>query len=81
MQIHVVNKITLLFLVLLISALFISMISNFLMALLLAGIFSAMAQPIYKKIAQLLRGRRRVGFSDHDIAVCYHHFSACFGTG
>jgi predicted PurR-regulated permease PerM len=60
MQIHVVNKITLLFLVLLISALFISMIRNFLMALLLAGIFAAMAQPIYKFIAQLLRGRRRV---------------------
>jgi predicted PurR-regulated permease PerM len=59
MQIHVVNKITLLFLIILISALFISMISNFLMPLLLAGIFSAMAQPIYKKIAQLLRDRRR----------------------
>jgi len=59
MQIHVVNKITLLFLVLLISALFISMIRNFLITLLLAGIFSAMVQPIYKKIAQLLRGRQR----------------------
>lgn len=45
--------------ILIISALFISMIRNFLMALLLAGIFSAMAQPIYQKIGQLLGGRRR----------------------
>ncbi|AOY57763.1 conserved uncharacterized protein [Desulfococcus multivorans] len=46
-------------LILLISALFISMIRNFLMALLLAGIFSAMAQPGYRKIVQLFGGRRR----------------------
>lgn len=59
MRINTVNKITLLFLIFLISALFIGMIRNFLMALLLAGIFSAMAQPVYKKIAQLLGGRQR----------------------
>jgi predicted PurR-regulated permease PerM len=45
--------------VLLISALFLVMVRNFLMALLLAGIFSALAQPIYRRITRLLGNRPR----------------------
>jgi len=59
MQRRTVSNIVLMILIALISALFISMIRNFLMALLLAGIFSAMAQPGYRKIIQLFGGRRR----------------------
>lgn len=60
MQRHTVNNLVLLILVFLISALFLSMIRQFLMAILLAGIFSAMAQPAFRKITRLLCGRPRV---------------------
>jgi predicted PurR-regulated permease PerM len=60
MQRQTVSNLILVMLVLLISALFLTMISNFLMALLLAGIFSAMAQPIYRKFTRLLGRRRRM---------------------
>ncbi len=59
MQRHTINNLVLLSLVFLISAIFLSMIRHFLMALLLAGIFSALAQPIYRKMTRLLGGRRR----------------------
>jgi predicted PurR-regulated permease PerM len=59
MQRHTINNIVLLLLIFLISALFLSMIRHFLMALLLAGIFSAMTQPAYRKIARLFGGRQR----------------------
>ena len=52
-----VNKIVLLLIVLGISALFLSMIKSFLIAIVLSGIFSALAQPFYKKLLLLLRGR------------------------
>lgn len=57
MQRHTVNNLVLMILVFLISALFLSMIRHFMMAILLAGIFSAMAQPLFRKIARLLGGR------------------------
>jgi predicted PurR-regulated permease PerM len=60
MQRHTISNIVLLSLIFLISALFLSMIRHFLMALLLAGIFSALAQPIFRKITRLLGGRPRV---------------------
>ena len=60
MQRHTVNNLVLMVLVFLISALFLSMIRQFLMAILLAGIFSAMAQPVFRKIARLLGGRLNV---------------------
>lgn len=60
MQRHTVNNLVLMMLVFLISALFLSMIRQFLMAILLAGIFSAMIQPVFRKITQLLGGRSRV---------------------
>ena len=59
MQRQTINNIVLLVLIFLISALFLSMIRHFLMALLLAGIFSAMTQPLYRKIMRRFRGRRR----------------------
>jgi predicted PurR-regulated permease PerM len=60
MQRHTVNNLVLIILVFLISVLFLSMIRQFLMAILLAGIFSAMAQPAFRKIARLLGGRLNV---------------------
>ena len=53
-----INKATLLVLVLIISLLFLAMIRHFLMALLLAGIFSAMARPLYQRLEKWLNGRR-----------------------
>lgn len=57
MQRHTIQTLVLLVLVLLISAVFIAMISNFLMALLLAGIFAALAQPIYRRFTRWFGGR------------------------
>ena len=55
-----VNKSVLLLLLLVISALFLSMIEQFLMALFLAGIFSALARPVYHYLAKLFGGRRHL---------------------
>jgi predicted PurR-regulated permease PerM len=54
----VIHKSFLLILVLFISALFLYMIRPFLMALLLAGIFSALSHPLYRRLVRALRGRR-----------------------
>ncbi|MFZ1986161.1 MAG: AI-2E family transporter [Desulfatitalea sp.] len=54
-----INRVVLIVMVLLISALFLVMVRSFLMALLLAGIFSALAQPIYRRIARVLGHRPR----------------------
>lgn len=51
-------KIVLLIVVFLISAVFLSMIRHFLMVILLAGIFSAMFQPIFKKCLLFFKGRQ-----------------------
>ncbi|MCF8128822.1 MAG: AI-2E family transporter [Deltaproteobacteria bacterium] len=59
MERRTVNNLILLLLVIGISALFLAMIRHFLMVIFLAGIFSAMAQPVFRSIARLLRGRRR----------------------
>lgn len=53
-----INKTTLLLLVLAISIIFLLMIRHFLMALLLAGIFSAMAHPLYRRFNRWMGGRR-----------------------
>jgi predicted PurR-regulated permease PerM len=53
------GRIFLLVLVLVISFLFLKMIRSFLMALLFAGIFASLAQPLYRRMVKLLRGRRR----------------------
>ena len=57
MQRHTINNLVLLTLIFLISTLFLSMIRSFLMALFLAGIFSALVQPVYRKIHGVLIGR------------------------
>lgn len=59
MQRHTINNLVLLALVGLISALFLAMIRQFLLALLLAGIFSALAQPVYRRLSRSLGGRPR----------------------
>ncbi len=56
----VVNKTVLVVMVIAISALFLSMIHQFLMAILLAGLFSAMARPIYRRFRVLFKGRRHL---------------------
>ena len=55
-----VNKSVLLLLLLVISALFLSMIEQFLMALFLAGIFSALARPGYLYLVRVFGGRRHL---------------------
>jgi predicted PurR-regulated permease PerM len=53
-----VNKSVLLLLVVFISAIFLSMIRSFLMAILQAGIFAALARPFYKRFERWFGGRR-----------------------
>ena len=53
-----VNKSVLLLLAFFISAVFLSMIRSFLMAIFLAGIFSALARPLYKRFEGWYGGRR-----------------------
>jgi len=53
------GRLFLLVLVVVISFVFLKMIRMFLMALLLAGIFASLAQPLYRRMVKLLRGRRR----------------------
>lgn len=55
-----VNRSTLFLLLLVISALFLSMIQLFLMTLFLAGLFSALARPVYLYLAKLFGGRRHM---------------------
>ena len=52
------NKWVLLVIVFFITALFLAMIRQFLMALLMAGIFSALARPVYWGFVRWYRGRR-----------------------
>ena len=53
-----INNWVLLLLVLFISALFLSMIRQFLMAIFLAGIFSALSYPLYRRLERWFGGRR-----------------------
>ncbi|MBI9082194.1 MAG: AI-2E family transporter [Desulfobacterales bacterium] len=53
-----VGKMVLLLVVFFISVLFFSMIRTFLMAIFLAGLFSALAHPLYLRFEKRLRGRR-----------------------
>ncbi len=55
-----INKWVLLLLVFFISALFLSMISQFLMAIFLAGIFSALSYPLYRRFERWFKGRRNL---------------------
>jgi predicted PurR-regulated permease PerM len=54
-----IHKSFLLILVLFISSIFLFMVRPFLMALLLAGIFSALSHPLYRRIARWLGGRHQ----------------------
>lgn len=53
-----VNNFVVVLLVIFISAVFLSMIRSFTMAIFMAGIFSALAYPIYQRLAKMLNGRR-----------------------
>lgn len=52
------KKIVVVIMVLLISAIFLAMIRTFIMAIMLAGIFSAMSQPVYRRIERWSGGRK-----------------------
>ena len=52
------NKVILILFVLLISAIFLRMIMDFLMVIFLAGLFSATAQPVYRRFERWFKGRR-----------------------
>jgi len=56
----VVNKSVLLILVVAISALFFSMIHQFLMAIFLAGLFSALARPVYVRLRDQFNGHKNL---------------------
>ena len=57
MKRELMHKTTLLTLVLIISALFLTMIHQFLMAIFMAGLFAAMASPIHDWLTEKLNGR------------------------
>jgi len=56
----IVNKTVLLVLTLTISALFLSMIRHFLMAILLAGIFAGLIHPMYQRFNRCFKGHRAI---------------------
>ena len=58
MKRETVNKSVLLLIVIFISAIFLSMIRNFLMAIVMAGIFSALMHPLYNRFLIWFRGKR-----------------------
>lgn len=55
-----VNKVVLMVMVLLISGLFLTMIHQFLMAIFMAGLFSAMARPFHQRLTKRLKGRENL---------------------
>jgi len=55
-----INKSVLVLMVIAISALFFSMISQFLMAIFLAGLFSALARPVYRRLNDMYNGHRHL---------------------
>ncbi len=55
-----VNKSVLALMVIAISALFLSMIQQFLMAIFLAGLFSALARPVYRRLKIIFHGHRHL---------------------
>ncbi len=55
-----INKSVMLLMLAVISALFLSMISQFLMAIFLAGLFSALARPVYRRLNVIYNGRRHL---------------------
>lgn len=60
MKREIVHKSVLLLVVIFISAIFFSMIRTFLMAIFLAGLFSALAYPLYLRFVRAFRGRRNL---------------------
>lgn len=58
MQRETVNKSVLLIVVIFISAVFLSMIRSFLMAIFIAGLSSALAHPLYRRFESWFKGRR-----------------------
>lgn len=54
------NNVVLLLVVVIISAIFVAMIRQFLMVIFLTGIFAAMAQPLFRRFLNWFRGRRNL---------------------
>ncbi len=64
-----VNKVVLMVLVVIISALFLTMISQFLIAIFMAGLFSAMARPFHQRLTLGLKGRENLASALTVIAI------------
>ena len=77
----VVNKTVLVVMVIAITALFLSMIHHFLMAILLAGLFSAMARPDIPSFPGPVQGAPAPGFRDHDVADDRGGFDSTVAVG
>lgn len=59
------NKVTMLLIALGISALFLSMIQQFLMTIFLAGLFSALARPVFRRLNILFNGHKHMASGQH----------------
>ena len=69
MKKSLINRITLIVMIVIISAIFIMMIYPFLMAIFMAGLLSAMARPFHKWLTGKLRGRKHIASALTIIAI------------
>ncbi|MBN1409029.1 MAG: AI-2E family transporter [Calditrichaceae bacterium] len=65
------NQVILILVVLLISALFITMIQQFLMVILISGIFAAMLQPVYQRFNRWFKGRNNLSSAMTLLFICF----------
>ena len=72
MKRELVHKTTLLSLVFLISALFLTMIHQFLMTIFMAGLFSAMVSPVHLWLTKKLNGRENLASVLTVISIVIH---------
>jgi predicted PurR-regulated permease PerM len=79
MKIPSVNKLVLLGVLFVISIIFLGMIQPFLIAILLAGIFSAMVQPIYKKFKSWFHDRKGLASLFTLLLICLLFFLPLLG--
>ena len=71
MQKTILNNIILLVFVLVISAIFVSMVYNFLMVILIAAIFSGLAMPLYRWFEVLFRGRKSLSSAMTILSIAF----------
>ncbi len=67
----IINKATLALMVIGISALFFSMIQNFLMVIFLAGLFSALTRPVFRRLNIMYKGHRHLASASTLVLVIF----------